>query len=155
MKDTKPKKDNYSLLVARYSLLLIVFVFIAACGGKKEVKQVSQESKTSQEAFALAETIRAAYLKKDFTTIADKCTRSGYKDIFDSIKHFDSAELSFSPRWVEIDKSKVYINIAWNGKWTVDSNTVKERGLAVFQLEGTPLRLTRIARGNPFKYPER
>jgi len=140
-------------------LILLVFLMIlTACGGKKEVKQVSTESRLAQEAFAVAEVLRSAYVKKDFSTIAENCTATGYRDIVDSIKHFDSAELTFTPRWVEIEgtrapQAKLYLNIAWRGSWSVGGDTIKERGMAVFLFEGRPLKLSRIVRGNPFKYP--
>lgn len=136
-------------------LCAIVLTLFASCGGKKEVKQVTQDSKVSQEAFAVAEALRASYVKKDFTSISDRCTKEGYRDIIDSIKHFDSVDLNFTPRWVEIEQSKVYLNISWKGSWTVGKDTTRERGMAVFLLEGTPLKLSKIVRGNPFRYPER
>lgn len=155
MKGRELRTRNYKLIMNVCVLSAAIFVLITACGGKKEVKQVSQESVVSQDAFSVAEALRSAYIKKDFSAIADKCTKEGYRDIIDSIKHFDSAELTFTPRWVEIEKSKVYLNIAWKGSWTVGKDIIRERGMAVFLLEGTPLKLSKIVRGNPFKYPER
>ncbi len=133
----------------------LLMVLIASCGGKKEVKAVSRESAMAQDAFAVAESVRAAYTKKDYTAITDRCTKEGYRDIIDSIRYFDSVDLTFTPRWVEIDKAKVYVNIAWKGTWVVGRDTIRERGMTVFQMEGTPLKLSKILRGNPFKYPER
>lgn len=136
-------------------LFILMILFIAGCGGKKEVKQVTQESKIAQDAFSVAETLRTAYTNKEFAAIADRSTKEGYKEVMDSVRYFDSVELDFTPRWIEIDKSKVYLNVAWKGAWVVGKETVRERGMAVFQLEGTPLKLSKIVRGNPFKYPER
>ncbi len=133
--------------------IFIILTLLTSCGGKKEVKQVSTESRLSQEAFSVAEILRSAYIKKDFSTIADNCTKTGYKDIVDSIKHFDFAELTFTPRWVEIEGTKLYLNIAWKGSWSIGGDIVKERGMAVFLFEGRPLKLSKIVRGNPFKYP--
>jgi hypothetical protein len=135
--------------------LCAALLFMAGCGGKTEVKQVSQESRMAQDAFSVAEALRSAYTKKEFAAIADVSTKDSYKEIIDSIKFFDSVELDFAPRWVEIDKAKVYLNIAWKGAWVVGRDTVRERGMAVFQLEGTPLKLSKIMRGSPFKYPEK
>lgn len=148
------KARNNKLRVGLCVVSALISVLFAACSGKTEVKQVSQDSRVSQEAFTIAEALRTAYIKKDFTTIADICTKEGYRDIIDSIKHFDSVELTFTPRWVEIEQSKVYLNIAWNGSWTVGKDIARERGMAVFLLEGAPLKLSKILRGNPFKYPE-
>jgi hypothetical protein len=133
----------------------ISLLFIVACGGKKEVKAVSRESTMAQDAFAVAEAVRDAYARKEFTAIVDKCTKEGYRDIIDSIRHFDSVDLTFTARWVEIEKSKVFLNVSWKGTWVVGKDTVRERGMAVFQMEGTPLKLSKIVRGSPFKYPER
>ena len=136
-------------------LCTLLLVFMAACGGKKEVKQVSQESRISQEAFSVVEQLRTAYLKRDFTVIADYSTTEGYREVVDSLKYFDSVDLTFTPRWVEMEKAKVYVNVSWQGSWKVGKDTFRERGMAIFLFEGTPLKLAKIVRGNPFKYPER
>lgn len=138
----------------KIATMLSVLVLVAGCG-KNVVKQVSQESKISREAFTVTEAIRASYVKRDFSGIAEKCTKDGYKDIIDSIKHFDSVSLEFVPRWVEIEGSKVYLNVSWKGVWKVGDDTTRERGMAVFLLEGKPLKLSKVIRGNPFQYPER
>lgn len=135
------------------SVFVVLFI-LSACGGKKEVKQVSMESKVAQEAISVMESIKGLYIKKDLPPIAERTTQEAYKDIIDSIKHFDSVELAFTPRYVEIDQSKVYLNIAWKGTWSAGKETFRERGMAVFLLEGKPLKLSKILRGNPFRYPE-
>jgi hypothetical protein len=128
---------------------------VVGCGGKKEVKQVTPESKTAEESFALAEALRQAYVKRDFSALQGVATKDGYKELANSVKHFDSVDLSFTPKWVEIERSQVYLNVAWKGTWTVSGETHRERGMAVFLLEGRPLKLGKIVRGSPFKYPER
>ncbi|MFN3480756.1 MAG: hypothetical protein ACK415_10270 [Thermodesulfovibrionales bacterium] len=135
------------------SVFIVLFV-LSACGGKKEVKQVSMESKIAQEAIAVIESIKELYIRKNFPPVAEKASQEAYKEIIDSIKYFDSVELNFTPRFVEIEQSKVYLNIAWKGTWSAGNETFRERGMAVFLLEGKPLRLSKILRGNPFKYPE-
>ncbi len=134
---------------------IFVLLLIAGCGGKEASKVQSQDSKISEEAFSVAEALRKAYVEKDFASVTDKCTKEAYKDFMDSIKFFDSVELVFTPRWVEIEKSKVYLNVAWKGSWFVGKDTVRERGMAVLLLEGTPLKLSKIVTGSPFKYPEK
>ena len=52
-------------------LLLIAVLPLLSCG-KKEVKKVTDESKTAQEAIALAEEIKEAYLKRDLAVIEKK-----------------------------------------------------------------------------------
>lgn len=136
-------------------IALVVLFILNACGGKKEVKQVSMESKIAQEAIAVMESIKELYIKKDFPPVAEKASQEAYKEIIDSIKYFDSVELTFTPRLIEIEQSKIYLNIAWKGTWSVGKELFRERGMAVFLLEGKPLKLSKILRGNPFKYPER
>jgi hypothetical protein len=134
--------------------LLILSLFLVSCGGKKEVKQSSPEAKLSQEAFALADTLKNAYEKMDRETLKENSTEDGYADIGGEMKPFQSAELTFTPTWVEIRGSKVYLTISWIGSWTVKGKVSEERGVAIFVLEGKPLRLARIQRSNPFAQPE-
>ncbi len=149
------RTGSITLSAGLCALCFVLLTVVTACGGKKEVKQQSRESKVAQDAFSVAEAVRSAYTKKEFTAIAERCTKEGYKEIIDSIRYFDSVELEFTPRWVEIEKSKIYLNIAWRGTWNVGKETIRERGMAVFLLEGIPMKLSKIVRGNPFKYPER
>jgi hypothetical protein len=137
-----------------YLLLLIVSLFLTSCGGKKEVKQVSPDAKLSQEAFALADTLKNAYEKKDHETLEKNSTEDGYAELIGEIKAFDSAELTFTPTWVEIRDSKVYLTVSWIGTWTAKGKVSEERGVAVFVFEGRPLKLAHIQRSNPFIQPE-
>ncbi|MBI4690749.1 MAG: hypothetical protein HY754_10880 [Nitrospirae bacterium] len=132
---------------------LITIVFLLSCS-EKEVKKVTDESKTAMEAFAVAETIRDAYLKKDLLTIENNSTKEGYRELLGAMKSFEKVELSFSPKWVEIEKSMVSLKIAWNVTWIVSGRATDERGTAVFIFEGRPLKLSRILQANPFRQPE-
>ena len=133
--------------------LIIAGLFLTACG-KKEVKPVSQESHLAQEAFKLAETLKNAYLKNDRPTLESNATKNGYEELASGIKAFDSAELSFTPTWVELQDSTLNLTISWKGTWVFNGKTTEERGLAIFILEGTPLKLAQIQRSNPFRQPE-
>ena len=134
-------------------IYLITILLLASCG-KGEVKQVSQESKIAQEAFGIAETIRDAYIKNDRETLERISTKDGYKELLEVIKNFDSAELIFTPTWVEIEDSKVSLSVSWKGTWTVRGKMTEERGMAIFLLEGRPLKLAKVLRENPFRQPE-
>ncbi len=134
---------------------LLLCCLSISCGGKKEVKQVSLESKTATEAFALAETIRDAFVRKDLPTIQRNATEAGYRDVMAGRTAFDSIELSFTPRWVEIDGSALTLNVAWKSSWTISGRKIEERGMAVFGMEGNPLRLTKIMGANPFIFPDK
>lgn len=134
-------------------LLLIAVLPLLSCG-KKEVKKVTDESKIAQEAIALAEGIKEAYLKRDLAVIENNTTKEGYRELLGAIKRFDKAELTFSSKWVEIEKTSVSMKIVWSGKWVLSGETTEERGTALFIFEGSPLKLSRILRANPFRQPE-
>jgi hypothetical protein len=148
MKNSKIKHSIISLFS-----FLSLFLLLASCG-KKEVKQVSEDSKTAQQAFMLSEEIKNAYIKNDLSTLEKNTTKDGYKDIIESRKLFDSTDLSFTPHWVEIDGSTVSLQVSWKGIWTVKGKSIEDRGLAVFVMEGRPLKLTKVLRDNPFRKPE-
>lgn len=134
-------------------LLALVGVMLVSCG-KKEVKPVTPESKITLEAFALAETIKSAFVVKDSITLKKNSTESGYKDIMANNGPFDKVEISFTPRWVDIDNNKLEVNISWKSAWTVSGKSKAGRGMAVFVMDGTPLRVTKILRSNPFIMPD-
>ena len=131
-------------------LFLLASMLLVSCGGKKEVKQVTQESKTATEAFGVAETIRNAFVKKDPATIQRNATETGFKDIMASRQVFDSVDIIFTPRWVEIEGDKMFVNISWKSTWTLSGRKTDDRGMAVFVMEGNPLKVTQILRANPF-----
>jgi len=135
-------------------LLLVLACFMLISCGKKEVKQVSQESRMTIEAFALAETIKNAFIVKDNITLKKNSTDSGYRDITANTRLFDSVEITFTPRWVDIDKNQLHVNISWKSAWIVSGKSTAGRGMAVFVMEGTPLKVSKILRANPFVMPE-
>ncbi|MCE5195047.1 MAG: Tim44 domain-containing protein [Nitrospiraceae bacterium] len=133
-------------------LTIIALTMLTACGS--EVKKVTEESETAKEVFAVAETIKDAYLKRDLSTIEKNATKEGYREILGAIKHFDTAELTFENKWVDIDKSSVTLRVAWSGKWTLRKQEIEERGTAIFIFEPGSLKLRKILRVNPFRQPE-
>lgn len=136
------------------AFLLALTVLLFSCSSK-EVKPVSPESKISLEAFALAETIRTAFIKNDLLTLQDNSIPEGYKDITINRRPLDSVDLTFTPRWVEIESNQVTLNVAWKSRWTASGKVFADRGMAVFVLEGRPLKISKILRGNPFVFSER
>jgi hypothetical protein len=135
-------------------LLSLLILVLAACGGKKEVKAVSSESITYNEAATLAETVRAAFVGNDRDTLQKNSTEEGYKAIMASKKMFDQLELTFTPRWFEIEQNQVNLNISWKSTWTNAGKKTEDRGMAVFVMEGRPLKVSKILRANPFVFPE-
>jgi uncharacterized protein YcfL len=140
-------------MMKKILLLVLACVMLISCG-KKEVKPVSQESKVTMEAFALAETVKNAFIVKDNITLKKNSTEAGYKDITANTRSFDSVEITFTPRWVDMEKNKLEVNISWKSTWIVSGKNTAERGMAVFVMEGTPLKVSNILRANPFVMPE-
>jgi len=137
-----------------FVVLIGLFIMLLMSCGKKEVKPVSQESKLAQEAFQVAETLKQAYIKNNRSTLENNSTNDGYRELIGVMKKFDKVELTFTSTWVEIKDSSVYLSVSWKGVWTVGTKSSEERGLAIFVLEGSPLKLARVQRDNPFRQPE-
>jgi hypothetical protein len=137
-----------------FFLTIACLLLLAACGGDKEAKKVSPESLLTQEAFELAETLKNAYVNKDRASLELNSTESGYRELIGIMKSFDSADLSLTPTWVEIQGLTVYLTVSWKGTWSMKGGTTEERGSAVFVFEGKPLKLRQIQRANPFRQPE-
>lgn len=138
----------------KIAFLILSVVLLISCGGKKEVKQITQESKSATEAFSVAETIKTAFINKDAATIKKNASDSGFKDITANKKIYDSVDLTFTPRWVEIEGDKLLVNISWKSTWSLSGRKNEERGMAVFVMQGNPLKVTKILRANPFINPE-
>ena len=134
-------------------LILLAGLMLVSCG-KKEVKKESPESKLAQEAFSLTETIKDAFMVKDTITLKKNSTEAGYRDITANTRGYDRVEFSFKPRWVEIDNNQLQMNISWKSTWFISGKSTEERGMAVFIMEGAPLKVSKILRGNPFVAPE-
>jgi len=133
-------------------LLLLVGALLVSCSNK-EVKQVSQDSKMTLEAFALAETVKNAFIVKDDITLKKSSTEAGYRYIMENTRAYDRVELTFTPRWVEIENNQLHVNIAWRSVWVAAGKSTEERGMAVFVMEGVPLQISKVLRGNPFVFP--
>ncbi len=154
------KKGNYSSrILYRVSRILILFsvgllVFLLISCGKKEIKSLSEDSKIAQEAFNILDKLKKAYLERDHETLHEYTSKDYFTEIVGAIKNFDDAELSFTPTWVEIEDPTVYITVSWKGSWKLKGNVVDQRGIAIFEFKGRPLKLSGIHRDNPFGQPE-
>jgi hypothetical protein len=145
--------SKQEILIFKSIVFSMLLVFFISCG-KKEVKEVSEESLMAQEAFQLAETIKQAYLDNDRKALERNATQDGYRELVGEIKSFDSAELEFVPTWVEIDDTVVKLTVSWKGTWIVSDFTKEDRGIAVFVMEGQPLKVAQVLRASPFRQPE-
>lgn len=135
-------------------VMLILPLLVASCGGKKETKRVSEDSRIATEAFEVAETLRDAYVRKDVAALENTTTKEGFPAVSRGLRNFDSAELTFAPVYVEIVEGAVNLNVSWRGVWKKGGAATEERGMAVFVLKGRPLKVDAVLRANPFRYPE-
>ncbi len=135
-------------------LLAVLLVLLSSCGGK-EVKPVSPESKIALESFSVAESVRSAFIKNDLYALQNDSVNEGYRDLTANKRPYESVELDFTPRWVEINDDRVTLNVSWKSRWIVSGKDTTDRGMAVFLLEGRPLKISKILRGNPFIFPEK
>jgi len=140
-------------MLRKVLFVAMALALLLACA-KKEVKPQSEDSRLAQEAFALAENMRAAYVKKDFKGLAEYMTEEGYRSVSKRLRDFDKAEIEFRNRWVEIEGENVVLNVSWRGAWTVGGRERQARGMAVLELTGRPLKLNRVLQANPFMNPE-
>src|SRR4030042_5444591 len=136
------------ILIFRNFAIFLLITLLVSCGSK-EVKPVSEDSKITQEAFTLAEIVIDAYINDNRATLESNFTKDGYRELITDIKIFDSAELTFTPTWVEIEDSVVSITVSWKGTWTVSGEKKEERGVAVFVFEERPLKLSHVLKENP------
>lgn len=140
-----------------FSVILLLVLPLLSCG-KKTIKP-PQDVATAKDSFALIEELKTAYIEKNRTKLEALSTNKGYISLIGAIKEFNSAELEFSPTWVEIEGDRVDLQLSWEGTWRVTSSegadaSFQEKGLAIFILRGSPLRLDEILRDNPFRQPE-
>lgn len=135
-------------------VMLVLPLLVASCGGKKEVKRVSEDSRIATEAFGVAEAVRDAYARKDIGAIENNTTKEGFQAVSRGLRNFDSVDLVFAPIYVEIIEGTVNLNISWKGVWKRGGTESEERGMAIFVLKGRPLRVDTVLRANPFRYPE-
>jgi hypothetical protein len=87
-------------------------------------------------------------------TLKQNSTEKGYRDITANSRGYDRVDLTFTPRWVEIESDRLNVNISWKSTWVAAGKSVEDRGMAVFVMQGTPLKVAGILRANPFVHPE-
>jgi len=142
-----------TLLPLLAGLLFAALLFAPGCSKKEVKKQPPPEVKVANEAFSAIEELRKAYIEKNDAALKALSTENGYKDLREDMKPFDSAELKFTPRWVDIKGETVTVNVGWQGTWRREGKETSERGMAVFEFTGKPLKFNNTLKGSPFIYP--
>ena len=130
-------------------LTILTFVFLGC--GKDNVKP-SDDSLLTTEALNVINTVKTAYQEKDKDTLKNYLDPALAGSVFKGM-FFEKAELSFTPKRVNINGSTVMVNLNWMGTWVIEGKTIKRRGVAVFVFRGSPMRLIRVDGDNPFLFP--
>ncbi len=133
--------------------MLLIAVMAAGCSS--DVKKPTEDSLIAMEAMDMVEELRAAYEKREFSSMARFCTRDAYRGITEGLKSFDSAELKFTPKWIEInrDGDAVEMLVAWKGTWKTGELSTQKDGIVLFSIGGDPLKVREITRFSPFSLP--
>ena len=143
---------GYNRGMKRPLVLVLAALLVLACAG--EGKSPPEDSLLAVEAMGLAEGMKNAYLKKDVDGLMKFCAPDACSDIVKDMGRFDTEELEFSPQWVQIKQDGlVQLKVSWKGRWTLEGKKEEDRGLAVFELTGSPLRLLGITGSSPFGGP--
>ena len=126
-----------------------------AAGCSSDAKKPTEDSIIAMEVMDLVENLRTAYVAKNFSSMARFSTNEAYRTIAGALRSFDSVELAFTPKWVEInrDGDAVDMLVAWEGKWVTGEETQDRDGSVLFSFEGKPLKLKEIKRLSPFNQP--
>ena len=127
--------------------------FAAGCSG--DVKKPTEDSIIAMEALDIVEELRKAYSSRDFSSMARFSTGDAYRGIAASLKSFDKVDLTFTPKWMEIDRegAKVEMLVAWKGTWSVGDKSQEKDGTVLFIIAGKPLKLQGVERLSPFSQP--
>jgi hypothetical protein len=132
-------------------IFLIILVFIVPGCGKDKVKP-SADSILAREALNTIDTIKKSYETKDRRNLqerlAPEIAESTLKELY-----FEKVDLSFTTRMVTIDASTVTVKLNWQGTWIMGNKSTKNRGIADFVLEGSPMKIIRVDGDNPFHAP--
>ncbi|MCI4625993.1 MAG: hypothetical protein L3V56_08525 [Candidatus Magnetoovum sp. WYHC-5] len=141
---------NTTIRVTLALITTLLLLFIISCSKKEKVKPEPLESKVATQAITTINELKDAYESMDMSKAQKFTTNQGFKNFQDSIKEFQSVDLEFTPKWVDISDGTIKVYIAWNGTWSHSGTKSTENGLAVFTLKGNPPVVDEILRTNPF-----
>lgn len=137
----------------RKVVLMVLFIAIITSCSKKEVKVQPGDSMRARTAIEKLQKIREYYVSKDAEGLRSMTTSEGFTVVSAHMNNFDSVDLNLSTRWVDLKDNSTVISAAWDGKWKQASQSMTEKGTAMFVFTGTSLKLDAILRDSPFNYP--
>ena len=134
-----------------YTFLMVFLVIAVGCAGKDKIKQ-SPDSVIAQNAASSVDLIRDAYLKKNEGVLREKLEPALSEAVINELS-FDKADLSFTLRMIKIKASSVIVHINWQGEWTVNGRTLKDRGVSALVFKKDTMKLIQIDGDNIFHLP--
>lgn len=135
-------------------LIMVLALSVVSCGGKKKkTKHEPMESKIAKDAIDTVNSLKNAYESIDTNMARRLTTSKGFDQYKKSLKAFQNVELSFTTKWVDIDRHVIKVYMAWDGTWTASGYNTSETGLAVFVMKGSPPVIDEVLRANPFAQP--
>lgn len=134
-----------------YALLIVFLLIAAGCAGKDKIKQ-SADSITAQNALSAVDLVKDAYLKKNEGVLREKLEPALSEAVINELS-FDKADLSFTLRMIKIKASSVIVHINWQGEWTVNGRTLKDRGVSALVFNKDTMKLIQIDGDNIFHLP--
>jgi len=131
-----------------YAFFLIFLLIASGCAGKDKIKQ-SADSVAAQNAISSVDIIKYAYMKKDEGVLREKLEPALSDAVINELS-FDKADLSFTPRMIKIRASSIIVHINWQGEWTVNGRTLKDRGVSALVFNKDTMKLIQIDGDNIF-----
>jgi hypothetical protein len=106
----------------------------------------------AQDVLRVLNTLKEAYQERDRAVILENTDPALVGEILEA-SSFKKAELSFTPRMIQIGTSDIIIHLNWHGEWTINGNILKNRGVGTLVFQKETMRLKRIEGDNPFLVP--
>ncbi len=139
----------------RLLIIFLLFTIISSSCSKKDVKKTPEEGINARNAINFVERLKSVYMNKDESSLEPFVEST---DVLAKYFSFSTKpiKLDFTPRWVEIEGSRIDVYISWKGIYPVNQKEVELRGFALFVLSKEDsgkdsFVLKKILRENPFK----
>jgi len=134
-----------------FLFILILLITSTGCAVKEEVK-LSEESVTARNAISAVDAIKDAFIKKDRAAIQEKVESGLSYEILNGLT-FDSADMSFTVRMINISSLKVMVHLNWHGTWITGGSEARDRGVGIMVFNKDTMKLSQVDGDNPFHFP--
>jgi len=133
---------------------LLLLLSLVACSSD-EKRGPSEDVVMTGDALELIDKARVAYINHDINGMQKYYTQDGYAAMVRDVKKFESVELTFTPRWVDIDtQGELQVQIAWEGTWNLGEEIIEKReGIVTFIISKKPYLISGQKMTSPFAQP--